>query len=430
MYKFCFSLLIAFISFHSTVFSQRITLGISSGLNFSDINNSSVAGKWQSMTGPVNGIFINFKINRFFEVNSEINYLSLYYHYKTYYNYWYYPYPDMYPNYYNPRQDWNFSYLRFPLSVSLRTPTLLSFYISAGAYYAKLLSDNSPYYAEEIPDFEYGYLVANGISYNLKNKVKLNFEIRYTKGNKVVIQQDNGQNAALEFSLGLGYIFPSKSDKNFYPDTLNPVWSVKYSVGSLIGQNVGSNKNHYKPGFGFMAGLSLVYSKSKSVSFQTDIQFQRKSYYLNDSSSSYFIFKPSVDNFFVDNKIDIDYLNIPVFINFRFGNEVRFYSGFGFYGAIRMNARVVGYAYKETRNQNSYLSEKIHVYDNIEGEFENSDFGWLLNLGIETPVFSKYKLDLNLRYNSSFQNIYKGIGNNSIRLNSLSLSAGIIIPVI
>ncbi len=428
-------------------FSQRTTIGFLSGINFSDINNSSVSGKWQSMPGPLAGFYLDYKINNFLALSAEVDYLTLYYRYKSYYNPHNYPLEDLnlsssyrylpWPS----NQKWDFSYLRFPVLFKFYTPTILSFHFSAGMYYAKRLNSyDIPIYSTitvaEPVDSDYGLIFASGVSFTIQDRLKLDFEIRYAAGKETIINQDNGQNGDFEVCFGLGYNLKSKKKKkNFglssFTDTLHPKLSVKYTMGPNISQNFGENKNQYDLGIGFSGGLSLIYHANKDISFQTDVLYERKSYRLNDSSSTYFYYKHGEYNTLVDTKTDIDYINIPLIMNVFFDEKLRYYINLGFYGAIRMNARVVGYSYRETRDESQYLSEKIHIYNNIEGEFKNADLGWIVGTGYQVPIFQKYKLDIGFRYNSSFLNIYKNaVNTESIKLRSFCLTAGLIIPII
>ena len=424
-------------------FSQQTTVGIINGINFSDINNTSVSGKWQSMTGPLAGIYLNYKINNFLAVNTEINYLSLYYQYKSYYNpYIFYTKPNLssyitYPVPTLSNKIWNFSYLRFPVLLKFYTPTRLGFHFSVGGYLSKMISSNKYNYelqVDEYPNIDYGLMFASGISYSFQNKLNLNLELRYAGGKKQIISEDN-RNGSLELSFGVGYTFLSKKKKEkfslvSFPDTLNPKLSIKYAGGLNITQNFGENKEQYNVGLGFTGGLSLIYQSSKFFSIQTEILFQRNSYSLNDSSLSYFYYEPDSSYSFVDTKTDINYINIPILMNFFLDKKARFYLNVGLYTSIRMNVRVVGKAYNQTQTESQITHTTTYVYDNIEGEIKNTDWGWLAGAGYQLPLFKKFKLDIGLRYEASFINIYnKGDNNKSIKLRNINLMAGIIIPI-
>jgi len=43
---------------YSVGYSQKITTGIYSGVNFSDIQGQDFGGKWESKPGPVQGIYL------------------------------------------------------------------------------------------------------------------------------------------------------------------------------------------------------------------------------------------------------------------------------------------------------------------------------------------------------------------------------------
>lgn len=140
----------------------------------------------------------------------------------------------------------------------------------------------------------------------------------------------------------------------------------------------------------------------------------------------------------MDTKIDIDYIVIPLLCNVRFGNSVSFYFNTGPYAGLNLNARCTGIAINEYSSDNSYSLTETHVYDDIEGYIKDIDCGWVLGGGIQFPVFSRYKLDIELRYNCGLRNIFDPLYNNqtaniyedkTIKNESFNLMVGVLIPV-
>jgi len=388
------------------------------------------------MPGPVFGLSAKYSLTKTLSVVSGIDYTTLYYNYSSYQNEYFWPLPwqnsASWPPY--SKQDWSFSYLRFPLLLSLQTPGNLSFNFSAGLYYSELIGDNSQHYEENFPSSDYGFMFVHGVNYQFQNHLKLGLSLKYVGGKKKVIVKDNGYNAGTELCFSLGYTFGKKLDSNSIfkvpHDSIPIFFSLKYFAGTSLSFNVGDNKSFYKPGAGFNAGLSLLFQKTKSVSFEADVLYQQNNYWLNDSSSSYFYADTASLMYYTNTRTDLDYLSIPLIMNFKFGQKARFYAGIGLFASVQLNAQVVGHALNTTAGENYLTTTEYHVYDSIEGYFSDFDSGWLLNCGFETPLFKKLKFDCNFRYNASFKNIYKNDNDQIIKIKSLSINAGIIIPII
>lgn len=414
-------------------FSQRFAVNLSSGINFSNINYNSSSGKWQSLTGPVNGVSMDYNLTNFLSIRTGIDYLSISYKYKTYY------YPQIYPmessfwpGYFVP-QDWRVSYLRFPLSISFQTPTRLSFYTSAGYYFSSLLKNNNKNEFNP-PDKDHGLIFTHGLSYHFENNLNVFTEVRYSIGKEEIKIPNGDKNGTIELSLGLGYQFPSSSNKkynrNYFTDSIKPLWLVEYTAGSNISIPVGKYEAYYQPESGICAGLSFILQGKGNLSVMAGIEYHLRSYSLQDSSSLYYYYSQPAISQYVDTKTSIDYLTIPVSVNFSFGNKSKFYWGIGLYDAICINARVRGITIRDSQSESYVVKEKLDVYDNIKGEFNNNEMGWLLNAGALFPVFRKYRLDIGLRYQSAFNDIFKKVYQGNIHLNSINMTVGFVIPII
>ncbi|MDF1547571.1 MAG: outer membrane beta-barrel protein [Bacteroidales bacterium] len=408
-------------------------MNLSSGINFSTINYNSSSGKWQSLTGPVNGVSMDYNLTNFLSIRTGIDYLSISYKYKNYYN------PQLYliessfwPGYFI-QQEWRVSYLRFPLSLSFRTPTRLSFYTSAGYYFSSLLKNHVTNEFNP-PDKDQGLIFIHGLSYHFENNLKVFTEVRYSIGKEEIKIPNGDKNGTIELSLGLGYQFPSSSNKkynkNSFKDSLNPLLLIEYTAGSNMSIPVGDNEAYYQPEPGICAGFSFIIQGKGNLSLITGIEYHRRSYSLQDSSSLYYYYSQPAISKYVDAKTSIDYLTVPISVNFSFGNKTKFYWGIGLYDAIRINARVTGITIRDSQSEAYVVKEKLQVYDNIKDEFNNNEMGWLLNAGAFLPVFRKYRLDIGLRYQSAFNDIFKQAYQGNIRLNSINMTVGFIIPII
>ncbi len=162
-YYFCiFCLLIG----TSTIIAQKLTVGLATGPNFSNIRGDYQYGKWNSKMGTVSGLWVNYSPVPALSFGTEVNYISLFYQHINYTEYYNSPEYDirMLPTILR-EQSWDLNFLRVPFYVKLSTPTRLRFDLLAGAYYAHLLSPKKDtYYSDSYPKNEFGWLVGAGCS--------------------------------------------------------------------------------------------------------------------------------------------------------------------------------------------------------------------------------------------------------------------------
>ena len=459
--------IIALFSYSLPGYPQKFTTGLISGVNFSNLHGELTTGKWQGKPGPVSGIFFNYSFKPLLTFQTELDFTALSYAYK---GYQYQP-GNNYPIFLNePMTDhspswekWDFSFCRIPVYVKFTTPTRLQFELSAGVFFSFLVNyDNTggnPYIYYPFPPFinyypeynpepskhDFGYFLSTGVSYPLDNYFRLYLNSRYFYGRRDFIKSVNGKNGATELTFGIGYsgLFrknekpnPENADKN----TSEQKMFLKFRGGWNISRNIGEqNNNSYSVRNGFSTGISLVYRFNENSSLQTDVLFERKGYNMQDSSYSYFRYVPGdypIDE--VDTKIDIDYLVIPLLYNVCFGNPVLFYFNTGPYAGLNLNARCTGIAIDEYSSDNRYTLTKTYVYDDIEGYIKDMDWGWVLGGGIQFPVFGRYKMDIEFRYNKGLKNIFDPLYNNqianfnedkTIKNESFNLMVGLQIPL-
>jgi opacity protein-like surface antigen len=442
-------------------YPQKFTTGLISGINFSNLHGELTTGRWQSKPGPISGIFFNYSFKPLLTFQTELDFTALSYDYQGY---------QYQPKYVFPIpfelsiidhpvswEKWDFSFFRIPVYVKFTTPTRLQFELSAGVYFSFLVNYDYavgnlllssyyyPLYTSEPSRHDFGYFLSTGVSYPLNNNFRIYFNSRYFYGRRNFIKTVSGKNGATELTFGIGYsgLFRKKKElnpENSGKDSSEREMFLKFRGGWNISRNIGEQHNNsYSVRNGFSAGLSLVYRYSENSSLQTDVLFERKGYKMKDSSDFHFRYVPGdypVDE--VDTKIDIDYIVIPLLYNVRFGNPVSFYFNTGPYMGLNLNARCTGIAINESSSDNSYSLTETHIYDDIEGYIKDIDCGWVLGGGIQFPVFGRYKLDIELRYNCGLRNIFDPLYNNqmadnyedkTIKNESFSLMAGVLIPV-
>ena len=192
----------------------------------------------------------------------------------------------------------------------------------------------------------------------------------------------------------------------------------------------------YSDAIGLSTGLSFIYRFSKHFALQSDLLFERKGYKLKGESNSLFKYTPG-GYYTLDNRLSLDYVTIPMLVNVSFGEKFTLYFNAGIYAAMLINARCTGTAYTTTSTESSYQVYKITVYNDIDGYMKSNDWGWAAGGGLQYPVFKKYKLDLEFRYNQGFSNIYAydynsfRVGNEDTEFinRSYSVSLGFLIPI-
>lgn len=118
---------------------------------------------------------------------------------------------------------------------------------------------------------------------------------------------------------------------------------------------------------------------------------------------------------------NLDYLNMPVLVEYSFGKKLKLnFAGGPFLGILLNNKIVTNLRQPIPPNQEA----SSQVSSNNR---ESLNFGLSLGTGIQIPIASKIKLDFNLRNNIGVTNIYKsnsGQGS-TIKINTFSILAGL-----
>lgn len=450
---FVFLLILLILSgFSIDCYSQKLTTGIMSGVNFSDIHGDFAKGKWQSKPGPVIGVFADYSFSKIISVQTGLDYSALYYEYRPYRH----PqvvlpmswlsssiYPT--PGYYRyENEKWDFSFFRIPLYLKLSTPTRLKFELAAGGYYSFITKSETglPEYYDNTPKNDFGFIFSAGFSYPVNDKLQLFLNGRYISGRQKIMEFNNAKNGATEITFGMGYSGFFEKNRTVkheiaYKDTSEYKVFIKYKGGFNVSWNGGDQHNNsYSAKPGFTGGISLDYYLVEQFSLQTGILFVRKGFNMQDSSASFHRYVPVGNHMYlVDTKIDIDYIVIPLLMNLDVyaGKAVTVFVNFGPYVGIKLNARCTGMATTEFSSEGAYTLEQVNVYDDIEGLIRKDDWGGILGAGISIPVFNKYKLDFDFGYSFGLVNIYEPLnGSNSdsiIKNQSLQLTAGFKVPL-
>jgi hypothetical protein len=442
------------ININSVSYSQKITTGIYSGVNFSDIHGQDIYGKWSYKPGPVQGISLGYSLNRTLGVQTGISFSTNYYEHKEV------SYPRAYylesssfiaPYYYPENETMDFSFIRIPLLLSVSIPNTLQFNMRAGLFFS-FLQDytlQNYYYSSlgpEKPDKkDFGYLFSTGISYPFNEYFKATFDIGYLTGRKKFLDNYKYRHGSSEFTLGIAYTgflknknanitSKTKSDSSYKEIT------VTFRGGMNYSWNKGSNgEDNYYGYTGPALGFSLKVPLGGNTSFQTGLSFERKGYSIKDSSTSFYKYLHD-DNqmYYVNTKVQSDYAMIPALLSFQLGESDRVFFNTGPWLGLKLNARSVGTAYIDYHSDASYQLKKTIIYEDLEKAIKDYDLGWIFGFGVSIPVIEEYKVDLTLQYSTGFRDVFDISGTGdiynqydkslSIRNRTISLILGFKIP--
>lgn len=152
------------------------------------------------------------------------------------------------------------------------------------------------------------------------------------------------------------------------------------------------------------------YYVGANVNYRLNANFEITSglHYLRQGSkdSTYYIFEDGVDN---ELTVQLDYLIVPVAVNYYFGGSKRFVATFGFYGGLNVKAaidypeRIGGYFIGIPRD----ISEFTHKYL----------FGGIVGVGYKIYESSKMQISPMFKYYQGISDISSGPA--EVRYNSV-----------
>jgi hypothetical protein len=437
----------------SSAYSQKISAGIYSGMNFSDLHGQDIGGKWNHKPGPSEGLYIGYSFNKSLGVQTGVNFSTVYYSHKTpyyqpvYYDLIYSLYPRLeYPYSYPGNSNLDFRFIRIPLQLTISVPDILQFEMRAGIYFSFLNDydvDYLNYYdiSNKPAKHDFGYVFSSGISYPLSNKFKATFNAGYFTGRKEFLENFNYRHGSSEFTLGVAYTGFNKNKIKNVPlknnsDSLSNAVIITVRGGVNYSWKKGRETNgDYNSATGPSFGFSVKVPISSGAFFQTGFSFERKGYSIGDSSTSFYrLIKDESQMYYVDTKVQADYAVIPALLTFQLGKPGRLYFSTGPWLGLKLNARTVGVAYNEYHSGTSYQLKRTVVYDDLEKLIKNYDTGWIFGFEVSIPVIKNYDVDVALQYSTGFRNVFdrnqlgQSDPNLIIRNRTVSLILGFKIP--
>ncbi len=452
MKKLCvFSCFVFLLFCNSISYSQELSIGLLSGINFSDIHGNNNSGKWKFKPGASEKIIANYNLNRVIGFQSGLSFSSIYYEHLPYVDRTDYPeieyiYPLFVPVQYPYNQKMDFTFLSIPAQFKITIPSRPQLHISGGVFYSFLIDYGLNYYSIIEPEKnDFGFLFSAGLSYPLADKFNASLNFGYLAGRKKFLDGYDYRHGSMDITFGISYDGFMKGKKEKYridlQDSSHSNIDLIYKAGiNFIWNSCSLNPDMYELASGPSLGFAVDFSLSHWLSLQTGISYEKNGYALRDSSDLFDRYFVSGDpQYSVGTKIGIDYITIPALVNLSFGREYRFFLNTGPYLAVKLNAFCKGEAFSAMNSGPQFQMKKTVVFDDIGGLIKDTDFGWMVGGGVTLPVTEKIKVDLGLQYHKGFSDAGRPVnmqesyetdkGATLIRNNSFSLQVGLRLPV-
>jgi opacity protein-like surface antigen len=407
---------------NSAIYSQSLTTGIYSGVNFSGIHGQDATGKWSSLMGLSEGAYIGIPISGSLGIQTGISFSSVNYKYDAgTFQLMYRDPPGLYPDitgpvYYSQKHTLEFSFSQIPVLLTVSIPSVIDIKVRAGMLFCV-----SEYHSPEMSSFtgtdsfkktNFAYMFSSGFTYPLADRMDLALNFNYVTGTTKINVNSNLRHGYSEVLLGLDYKFKEnlkqnssseqKSDPSTSRITITYKGGLNYSWNAF---NSGTGK--YLPCPGPTIGFNVNFPLGYGFNFISGISFDRKGYSLRDSSTEYYRYNIYYNHMsFIKTKVQIDYATIPFLISFPVGKSQKIFLNTGPWLGLRLNALNIGAVYKNTPSDYDHPVEKTTVHSNIDNLIKDRDIGWLFSGGVSLPVFKEYKLVLALQYSSGFNNVY------------------------
>ena len=450
-YALLMSLIICSLSI--VTYSQDLSVGFRSGINFSDIHGNFPIGKWEFKPGPSQGFFADYSLTPVISLKGAIAYSTIYYEYHPYaggyniplanmlssytpdYAIWYYPIKEM----------MNFSYLTIPVQLGLTIPSSPDLTLSAGAYYSLMVDHTfqNVYSDTEVKKGDIGFVYSAGIDYPVSDRLEASLSLSYLAGRREFIKDSRYRNGRGELSFGLSYdLVPGKSNyRSTDSDTLNKKIFLVYRAGTGVSWNSGTvNREKYSPLAAYSVGFDVGFMLSPNMYFRTGLSFDRQGFALRDSSDMFHrYYIEGAADYAVDTRISADYVVIPALLEYQAGKKIKYYFNAGPYLGVKLNARAAGKAISFEVGEGYYSLEEITVYDDTGSIIFDNDIGWIAGMGMVIPLRGNSMFDIGMKYRHGFSEVYDiteaegerfdGDEGTFIRNSLLTLNFGLRVPV-
>uniref|UniRef100_UPI003216D9C9 outer membrane beta-barrel protein n=1 Tax=uncultured Draconibacterium sp. TaxID=1573823 RepID=UPI003216D9C9 len=446
--------------------SQKFTLGIENGINYSNIRKDFDHQRFPSISGAINGIFTKYELGNWFLIQSGIKHVSVNFIETQYHNY----YPDYWMHatssyspivsssiYVPPSCSFSstnqFNFLRIPILFKFRTPGKINLEIGGGYYYAFMINDefrgkdkdrfDKEYREENFPDMtDWGWILASSVNYNINNKWSVFANGQVTYGKEKYFENVEGKLGSTELTLGIGYKPFAKQKQLNVSDSLGyRIQLIPHSGISITGIKSNKDNNMYKSLVGFSTGVSLKFAFAENTSLITGAWYDRKGYQLDYPGQYSAIYRPSENDMPPYNKSDVqlDYLTIPLLMELSFGKKFRSNIDFGAYYSLLQNAFTEGERVNSYQYGQGYRVNKEYFNESLDLWIKNYDIGFILGYRFEVPIFKWGNIFASVNQSFGLSNIlednddvlaaYPFIDDYSFKNRSTSILLGLTIPV-
>lgn len=450
-----------------SVVAQNFSLGIENGINFSNKHQSLGTAQTDGRPGPVNGIFARYEVLPWLVLQSGVNHASFYFDQKIY-DYYYY---DWYmlsssfapassslsiapPSYYYRNE--NFSFLRVPLLVKLKTGGRLSAEFGGGIYYGILTNDeyrgkDSEIYTEEYinnnfpPLNDWGSIVAGSLNFQINNHWSVFAAAQVTNARTHFFKDEVGKIGSFEFTFGVGYApFGAGFVQHEADSAPSRVVFTPHAGLVISAAHVSKDNEKYQNKNGFSGGVSVKIRVDNTVSLGSGVWFEGRGYGLKYFGNSGFIYLPPANNATenipeISSEVNLSYLTFPFLTEVGVGNKFRSNFSAGFYYSWLQNASSQGERLETYQNGAGYRVTKVFFENDLDNWVSNNDVGFMFGYQIGFSVFKKADVFLGVNQSLGIVNVFdnlneiqnppRNVSNTKMYNRATTIMAGVNIPL-
>jgi hypothetical protein len=449
--------------------TQKFSVGLESGINFSNLNKNLDNEDHSALPGPINGIIAQYDLGSWFVLQSGLNHATYYFNEWNYRNYYPGPFPTcssyypsiplssnlIAPSYYSFEQT-KYSFLRIPLLIKFKTPGKVNFEIGGGAYYGFLTNDeyrgkDKDFYTEEYMDEnfppmqDWGWILNSSVHYNITEKWNVFASGQITTGQKTFFDDLEGKVGSTEVTFGVAYKpFSAKKyiEKN---DSLGEKINIQPHSGfNISSAKVSENSDEYGSTVGFSSGVSILFELGGDLSLSTGAWYERKGYELGYNGNQNFIYRPAINSEKstapqIQSRVKLDYVTFPLKFNLGFGNKIRSNINFGTYVSLLQNSFVQGEKTSTYNSNQGFQVTRAYFNESLDQWFKKADGGFMFGYHIDIPAFKWADVFVSVNQSFGVVNVLTDKRENSaysipkinekMRNNSTSFLFGLTIPV-
>jgi opacity protein-like surface antigen len=180
--------------------------------------------------------------------------------------------------------------------------------------------------------------------------------------------------------------------------------SAQYAVGIKGGLNIcnywGTDLNsNYQTKFAPVFGLMARYQKNQTFSFLAELNYDMRGANYDEIIDDGIIYKVEYQDI---NKA-VNYISLPLYAKWGFGQKKLFYGIAGLYGAVAVSANIEGIQVI-TNKYDPYDVTVIPVDADIKDNVKSFDMGALIGLGMDFKLGTAMDLMFDCRYNWGWLN--------------------------